>query len=174
MNEFSWQTWQAKEKAVLVFLKIEERILLIRKKRGLGQGKINAPGGRLEAGESFAQAGIRETWEETKLQVSQLEEVATLSFAFTDGYGLFVKAFFAYAYEGTPQETEEALPFWHPWASMPWDEMWADDPHWLKPVLDGHYATGKFLFENDTMLTKELEIFRRPPFSLQTLVDNRK
>ena len=174
MPEIDWNVWKAQEQAVLVFLKIQDQMLLIRKKRGLGKGKINAPGGRLEAGETFEQAGIRETWEETKLHVRQLEEVATLSFAFTDGYGLYVKAFFAYAYDGKPEETEEAFPFWHPWSQMPWEEMWADDPHWLKPVLKGHYATGKFLFEGDTMLTKELVITPRLPFSFTSAVDNRR
>ncbi len=47
-----WTTWEPKERATLLFVIKEGQILLIRKKRGLGAGKINGPGGRLEPGET--------------------------------------------------------------------------------------------------------------------------
>ena len=39
------------------------QVLLIRKKRGLGAGKINGPGGKLDPGETFAQTAVREVQE---------------------------------------------------------------------------------------------------------------
>lgn len=157
----SWDGWKPTEEASLLFLFDDRQVLLIRKKRGLGQGKINAPGGRLEKGETFAQAAIRETYEETGLQVDQLVETATLSFAFADGYGLFVKVFFAYSFSGIPRETDEADPFWHPADQIPFEKMWADDPLWLPHALEGKYVTGRFHFDGDRMLTQEVGISPR-------------
>ena len=51
------------------------QVLLIRKKRGLGAGKINGPGGRLEAGETPEQCAIRETHEEVGID-PQLVSIA--------------------------------------------------------------------------------------------------
>ena len=44
--------WQANMIANLVFLTRGEEVLLIHKKTGLGAGKINGPGGKLEPGET--------------------------------------------------------------------------------------------------------------------------
>ena len=41
-----WTGWQPKERATLLFILRDGQALLIHKKRGLGAGKINAPGGR--------------------------------------------------------------------------------------------------------------------------------
>ena len=56
-----WQNWQPRQYANLCFIVKDGRVLLIRKKRGLGAGKINAPGGKLESGETALGAAIRET-----------------------------------------------------------------------------------------------------------------
>ncbi len=47
-----------------MFIVKDEKILLIEKKRGLGAGKINGPGGKIDPGETPLQAIIRETQEE--------------------------------------------------------------------------------------------------------------
>ncbi|NBV86555.1 MAG: NUDIX hydrolase, partial [Verrucomicrobia bacterium] len=39
-----WTRWLPSERANLCFIIKDRRVLLIRKKRGLGAGKINAPG----------------------------------------------------------------------------------------------------------------------------------
>ena len=68
-SEIDWTNWQPKERATLLFVLRDGQILLIHKKRGLGAGKINAPGGRLENGETPLAAAIRETQEETLLNI---------------------------------------------------------------------------------------------------------
>lgn len=50
--------------AVAVF---DERILLVRRGRGPAQGSWSVPGGRVEAGETLAEAVVRELQEETGL-----------------------------------------------------------------------------------------------------------
>ena len=49
LDDVSWKDWRPVDVATLVFVVDGARILLIHKKRGLGAGKINGPGGRVEA-----------------------------------------------------------------------------------------------------------------------------
>lgn len=155
--EVNWDSWKFTEEAVLCFIRSEERLLLIHKKTGLGKGKVNAPGGRIEKGEKPLDAAVRETVEETHVTPSQLEFAAELQFIFTDGYSLKGLVYFASRHEGTPTETSEADPFWCPVDSIPYEKMWADDIHWLPRVLKGEKVRGRFIFEDDTMLDLEVE-----------------
>ena len=62
--EVDWENWNPKERATLMFILQNGRMLLIHKKRGFGAGYFNAPGGRLEAGETSLECAVRETREE--------------------------------------------------------------------------------------------------------------
>ena len=90
-----WAAWKPTEYANLCFVMRDGQILLIRKKRGLGAGKINGPGGRLEKGETALAAAIRETQEEVGVTPTGLEQVGELFFQFLDGYKLHVAVFAA-------------------------------------------------------------------------------
>src|SRR5262245_12205628 len=54
-----FEEFRPTQHATLLFVRDAERVLLIRKKRGHGAGKINGPGGRVEAGESPLDAAVR-------------------------------------------------------------------------------------------------------------------
>jgi 8-oxo-dGTP diphosphatase len=157
-GEEPWGSFKPQEQAVTVYILTDSRILLIHKKRGLGNGKINAPGGRLEAGESFHDAAVRETREEIGLEVSDLKELATLLFTFTDGFTLEVRAFVTRSYSGTPLETDEADPFWCDITNIPFDRMWADDKVWLPEVIRGRYVVGRFIFDGDNMIESSVSV----------------
>ena len=59
--ETPWQKqWQPELIGTLVFLVDNERVLLIEKLTGHGQGKINGPGGKWEAGESLLECARRD------------------------------------------------------------------------------------------------------------------
>ena len=107
VDSIQWECHRFTDLAVLCFIVVNGRILLINKKRGLGAGKVNGPGGRLERGETPEQAAVRETQEEVGLTPTGLEKRAELSFVFTDGYSLFVSAFFANGFTGTPIERDD-------------------------------------------------------------------
>ncbi len=155
MDDF-WQQWQPRERATLCFIIRDNQVLLIRKKRGLGAGKINAPGGRLEIGETPNECAIRETQEEVGLTPIGVQECGQLHFQFADGYSLHCTVFTASDFCGELIETDEALPLWTAIDAIPYQEMWADDIHWLPGVLNGGTFRGYFHFDNETMLTNNV------------------
>ena len=157
LKRINWATWNPTDQAVLCFLQRDSHVLLIHKKRGLGQGKINGPGGRIEPGESAAAAAVRETREEVGLTPIDPRQRGELCFQFRDGYGIHVRVFFAADWLGHMIETEEALPFWCRTAAIPYDRMWADDRLWLPLALRGLYVRGRFTFDGDTMLDHVIE-----------------
>lgn len=163
MPRIDWQSWQPRDVATLMFIVQNGRVLLIRTKRGLGAGKVNGPGGRLEPGESPLAAAIREVEEEVCVTPSEIQARGELSFDFTDGYRLHAHVFVAFAYQGTPRETAEADPFWCELDALPFSRMWADDVHWLPHVLAGRSVRGRFQFDGERMLDYELEVFDLTP-----------
>ncbi len=157
--DVDWKNWTPKERAVLCFIHVENKLMLIHKKTGLGKGKVNAPGGRIEPAETAEQAAIRETQEEIGLTPLNLRYMGELHFIFRDGYSLHGTVFFSHSFSGTPIETIEALPFWCPVDEIPYDNMWADDRLWLPVVLSGRRFKGYFIFDNDTMLSYDVQSF---------------
>jgi len=153
-----WKNWIPRERATLCFIREGGRLLLIRKKRGLGGGKINAPGGRLEAGETPLEAAVRETREEVGVVPHGLIKRGELHFQFLDGYSLFCTVFFASGCEGELCETDEAAPFWVEIDAIPYDGMWEDDEHWLPLAVAGTNFRGYFEFDDDRMLNHRVEI----------------
>lgn len=159
------ETWCPNMVANLVFLTREDEVLLIHKKTGLGAGKINGPGGKLEAGETALEAAIREVQEELHITPAALEEMGVLHFDFVDGLRLHCTVFRGSGFEGTPTETREARPEWFPIRALPLDRMWADDRHWLPAMLAGHRFQAWFRFDGETMLSKEVRL-ESPPADL--------
>ena len=154
----NWSTWQPRERANLCFIVKDGRILLIRKKRGLGAGKINGPGGRLEPGETALAAAIREVQEEIGVTPLEVEECGVLHFQFTDGYSLHCVVFLARDFTGELIETDEATPLWFETGEIPYDEMWADDRHWLPEMLAGKKFRAWFEFDGERMLSRDVRL----------------
>ena len=160
LTDVSWENWQPIDRATLLFVVQDKRVLLIRKKRGLGAGKINAPGGRLERGERPAPGAIRESEEELLITPGGLVKHGELSFQFVDGYSIFVHVFRASNYRGEPTETEEATPHWTHVDEIPYQEMWADDALWVPILLKRGFFSGRFLFDDEVMLDYQLDELR--------------
>ena len=145
-------------RATLLFVRRDGRILLIHKKRGLGAGKLNGPGGRLEPGETPAQAAVREVEEEVRVTPTGVAPAGELQFQFTDGLTIHGYVFTATGCIGEPQETDEAIPAWFPEDEMPYHRMWADDRVWVPLALAGKPFLGRFLFDGEQMLGGEISL----------------
>ena len=160
VEAIDWDAWIPVDPATLLFVLPpgESRILLIRKKRGLGAGKINGPGGRIESGETPVQAAVREVEEEVGLVALDPVLVGDLRFQFVDGYSLHVHVFRSDSFHGELVETPEAIPLWTPLDAVPYDEMWADDRLWLPHLIVGRPFAGRFIFDGDEMVDHHLEL----------------
>lgn len=158
LADVDWAAWRPKDTATLLFVVRDDRILLIRKLRGLGAGKINGPGGRLDPGETPIEAAVREVEEELLITPLDPVECGQLRFQFVDGYSIHGYVFRASTFEGQPGETAEAIPLWTPIDRIPYDEMWADDRYWLPLMLEEKPFSGRFIFDGDDMLDHRIEL----------------
>jgi len=155
--EIDWSTWTPIDVAVLLFVIQGGRALLIHKKRGLGAGKINAPGGRIEPGETPELAAIRETREEVGVTPLSPRRRGRLRFQFVDGYSLDCHVLSSDGCEGEAYETDEAVPLWTPLHEFPFERMWADDRLWIPLMLAGRPFSGRFVFDADRIVDHVLE-----------------
>lgn len=156
LSPVDWSSWKPRERATLLFVVRGGQVLLILKKRGLGAGKINGPGGRLDPGETPLACAIREVQEELRVTPTGVREAGELYFQFADGHSIHGYVFRADDCDGDPQETDEADPRWTPIDAIPYDRMWADDALWMPLLLAGRPFVGRFLFDGDRMLWHEV------------------
>jgi 8-oxo-dGTP diphosphatase len=156
--QVDWHHWQPTVRATLLFIVNGERVLLMRKKRGFGMGKINGPGGKLDPGETELNCALRETEEELGVRALDALKRGELWFQFVDGMAMHVAVFHATKHDGDVIETEEAFPLWTSIEGIPFDEMWADDRHWLHRMLTGNERfMGRFVFDGDSMHWHEID-----------------
>ncbi|BCT75851.1 hypothetical protein SCMU_16930 [Sinomonas cyclohexanicum] len=119
-------------------------VLLGRKKRGFGRGKVVGLGGHLEAGETPAEAAARELEEEAGvvLDVALLTPAGTVDFRFPvrPEWDMQCWMFTCSSWDGEVTESEEIAPAWYPADELPVAHMWQDADHWLPIVLSGTVA----------------------------------
>ncbi len=142
----------------LCFIVQDGRVLLIRKKRGIGAGKINAPGGKVDPGEAPLAAAIRETQEEICVTPFQPQLRGELWFHFAGGPTLRCLVYLTDRFEGEPRETAEAIPQWHPTTAIPYQEMWEDDLHWLPALLAGQCFRGQVAVAGEVVTSHDIQI----------------
>ena len=156
---------KAKYRATVVFLRKKNEILLGRKTRGIGKGRLNGPGGGIEEGETPRESGARETFEETGIKVlpENLETIAIVYFHnIRDGAEKFIcrcVVFSAREWEGKFRNTEElAEQGWRDAENLPLDEMMASDREWLPVALKKKIIAHSYIGENQATLIKPTEI----------------
>ncbi len=143
----------------LCLLKKDKQILLGLKKRGFGVNRWNGFGGKVEKGETIQEAAIRETLEEVKVKISDLQEVGLMYFEFAgDPEILEVHVFKSENWSGQPTETEEMKPQWFDIDNIPYDKMWDDDRYWFPWFLDNKKFKAKFYFDKDGLKVKDYKI----------------
>lgn len=155
-ERIDWDAWCPDLEATLLFVVRESRVLLIHKKRGLGEGKLNAAGGKVDPGETPREAAIREFIEEVRARPVDPRKVGEVAFHVTEGDAILIHVFRADELEGVPAETEEAAPRWVPVDEIPYDLMWEDDRYWLPLLLEGRPFHARTLFDGDRLLGYEV------------------
>ncbi len=153
----NWQEWRGEILATLLFVIRDGKILLIEKKRGIGAGKVNGPGGKIDPGETPLECAVRETMEELRVRALNVEKRGELCFAMSDIPDIHCHVFVADDIAGDPTETDEAIPLWTSLEDIPYDRMWADDIYWLPQMISGQTFLGRFLFEGETILWRDVQ-----------------
>lgn len=153
VSDFDWSTWSPGVRSTIVFVRQGDQVLLIDKKTGLGQGKVNGPGGKVEANEGWIECAQREVMEELSIVVTQLKWCAELRFLMSDYPDILCHVFITNHYEGEPVESLEARPFWSLISEIPYANMWEDDQYWLPRALLGERVLGLFSFDQDRMMS---------------------
>jgi len=151
-REVEWATWEQGINATLMFIVQGDEVLLIEKLTGIGKGKINGPGGKIDPGETAEQGVLRECQEELHIEVKEPVKMGELWFAMSDIPDIHCHVYMAEVFEGEPTATVEANPFWCKIEDIPYERMWADDSYWLPQMLAGSKFNARFVFEEETIL----------------------
>lgn len=152
---------------VITYLLRDNEVLLVYKKRGHGAGKWNGPGGKIEK-ENPVEAAIRETKEETGVEVNNPELCGIIEFYDVYEQDWIVYIFRSEEFSGEPKESEECFPRWFHLEEIPYHKMWEDDKIWLPLVINKKYFWAKFWFKDEKMLKYNLQEMSKEDFlSLQ-------
>ena len=128
---------------VLIHDRPNGRVLLGRKKRGIGQGNWNGFGGKVEKDKDrdVVSSALRELKEEAGISPDArgLSRRGVLSFHFLDTPAEVWETHL-FSGEGVsggqePEETEEMEPRWFGVENVPYEQMWKDDRFWLPSIL---------------------------------------
>ncbi|KAG1904039.1 NUDIX hydrolase domain-like protein [Suillus fuscotomentosus] len=150
-----WLPFDHKRFYTNAFIIQGDKILLGLKKRGFGINKYNGFGGKVEPGETLAEAAMRELKEEAGID-APLEHAGSLLFVTNAvGWAFQIEIFSARSYSGTPTESDEMQPKWFSFESpatsdadailppIPYEMMWDGDAHWLPLLVQGRKFVGR-------------------------------
>lgn len=138
--------------ATLCHIITDTKILLLKKAAGrFGEGKWNAPGGKLRDEEDPEAGAIREVYEETGLTVMNLKVHGVLKFYFGQKHEVdwTVYVFSTNDFSGEIKSGDEGELKWFDLEKIPYREMWEDDRHWLPLLLNHQNFDGTFFFDSD-------------------------
>ena len=128
-----------------------DKLLLKMATRGISKGKWNAPGGKIDPGETSDECAVREVFEETGLNIKNLKSHGPLGFHM-DGkeeLSFTVHLFSTRSFEGKARSTDEGEVKWFGTDEIPYEEMWDEDRYWMDLMLGGRKFAGDFFFDKE-------------------------
>ncbi len=129
------------------------RILLGHKRRGMGYGKWNGFGGKIEPGETMRECAARELFEESGLiaRPEAFELAGDLYFHQPSDptWSHAGIVYFVREWSGKIRMSDEMEPRWFVPEEFPFQEMWMADRIWIPMILAGQKIRGTIYFEKD-------------------------
>jgi ADP-ribose pyrophosphatase YjhB (NUDIX family) len=148
----------------LLFIRQGDKILLAMKKRGFGAGKWNGVGGKVQEGETYKAACVRECEEEIGITPDHPVRVGHIRFfdprdpSFEHDAHIFV----ALSYTGgEPRESDEMRPEWFGVDKIPYDDMWPVDHLWLPHLLNGELFEGTVTTTEDKVAEHHIQVLEK-------------
>jgi 8-oxo-dGTP diphosphatase len=142
------------------YLRRGPQVLLGLKKYGFGAGYFVGIGGSLEAGETTAQAALREIMEEIGVQVAEadLSDMGSVIFLFParPEWNLDVALYQTQRWQGEIVESSEMAPAWFDPDKIPYERMWQDARYWLPHLLDGIRMQARIVYHEDNQTVDEV------------------
>lgn len=128
-------------------------ILFGRKRRGMGYGKWNGFGGKIEAGETMRACAVRELSEECGLTAREEDLLMKADFYFHQpsdpSWSHAGVVYFLHRWQGDPKVSDEMTPRWFRPEDLPYGDMWEADKIWLPMLLSGKKLRGTIYFGED-------------------------
>lgn len=138
--------------AVLVFVFRHRQVLLGQHQRGIGKGRWNGLGGKVEGRETLKQAAVRECRQEAGILVKIGSSLGELLYHH-ERYGDWrVTVFRTEEFSGQPHASAEMVPEWFATTRIPYAEMWTNDAVWLPYVLKRRHFRGEVWLKRDDSL----------------------
>lgn len=133
-----WDDWEYDYLfSTVIIMNEKNEILLIERKNKLkGSGRISGATAFCKEDEDTLQACYRAAEEETGLKISEPTHMGYLSMALPVG-NLRGHVYLAKTYEGEIKETENNRPFWHKAKGLPFSQMSVDYKVWLPHLVKG-------------------------------------
>jgi 8-oxo-dGTP diphosphatase/2-hydroxy-dATP diphosphatase len=134
------------------------RLLLGKKKLGLGIGYWNGFGGKVEEGENIEDSAKREVLEEAGIRVQSLTKIGELEFFAPSRSPSVVHLFSSNNFSGEPTESEEMMPQWFTTDALPVNEMWSSDAYWYPLFWQARSLTVNSYLMRETRLLSTLSL----------------
>jgi 8-oxo-dGTP diphosphatase len=137
------------------------QVLLGRKRRGFGLGKVVGFGGGIEPGETPPLAAVRELFEESGLvcNPNHLQPRGIIEFWFTanPSWNMRATLFVVTVWHNEPQPSAEMEPLWCSITDLPLALMWDDVRYWLPTVLAGESRYQRMVYGEDNATVVAVE-----------------
>lgn len=157
-DEVMSESLELYKKTTILFPVHNDKVILGMKKLGFGVGWWNGFGGKLNQGETYEDAAIRETQEEAGIVIKSLLHVASLHFYFNNQLRVVSKAYISRDFEGNGVETDEMSPQTFDIDELPYDTMWPADKLWIpKSLINTNVPLGFIINFDDDKSFKSIE-----------------
>lgn len=148
------------KRVTVLFLQQNNQLLLAYKKRGFGKGFWNGVGGKVEDGETFRAAAVRECIEEINVTPHHPVLLGRLRFFDQDDptFEHDCRIFVSDSWVGEPQESDEMRPQWFSSTELPYESMWPADTLWLPFVLRGEFFVGTITANEQAVAEHHIQV----------------